>query len=124
MPRFAVSIHDGPRGLHYDLFLEDGEVLKTWALSQVPESSVEISCAALADHRPLYLDYEGPISDDRGYVTRWDGGIYSVLKWADDEIVLDLSGEKIAGRVALRCRSAEWYFKWVPETRETKLPEQ
>ena len=34
MPRFALLIHDAPRGMHYDFFLEVGDVLKTWALPQ------------------------------------------------------------------------------------------
>ncbi len=62
MPRFALLTHDNPRGLHYDFFLEDGEVLKTWALPRLPEPGIELPCDALADHRPIYLDYEGPIS--------------------------------------------------------------
>ena len=76
-PRFALLIHESPRGLHYDFFLEKGDVLKTWALTQLPAPGLEIPCDALADHRPIYLDYEGPISEGRGTVTRWDQGTYS-----------------------------------------------
>ncbi len=49
----------------------------------------------IADHRPRYLDYEGPLSDDRGVVTRvWRGrllvdacdatGVRGVLRSTDD----------------------------------------
>ncbi len=118
MPRFALLIHDSPRGLHYDFFLEEGDTLKTWALPRLPEAGLEISCEALIDHRPLYLDYEGPISGSRGTVTRWDQGTYSVELWTDDEILVELAGAKLSGMVGLR-RQAEsldqWWFEWKRE---------
>src|ERR1700722_15436128 len=101
MPRFALLIHDHPRGLHYDFFLEAGEVLKTWALPRLPEPGLEIPCEALADHRPLYLDYEGPISEGRGTVTLWDQGEYAVERWAEGQIDVLLAGSKIAGSIEL-----------------------
>ena len=39
---------------------------------------VEMDAEVLPDHRLAYLDYEGPISGDRGSVTRWDRGTYDV----------------------------------------------
>jgi len=115
VPQFALLIHDSPLGLHYDFLLEDGEVLKTWALPHLPELGLEILCDALADHRSIYLDYEGPISGGRGTVTRWDRGIYSVELWTDDAIHVELTGAKLAGRVELRRQaksSEQWWFKW------------
>jgi XTP/dITP diphosphohydrolase len=115
MPRFAILIHDRPGGLHYDFLLEQGDVLKTWALPQEPAPGLEIACAALADHRPLYLDYEGPISDGRGTVARWDRGTFRTTSWSGDVIIVELSGAKLAGRVELR-RLANlpdaWQFAW------------
>ncbi len=115
MPRFALLVHDSPRGMHYDFFLEAGDVLKTWALPQEPEPGLEINCEALADHRPLYLDYEGPISGGRGTVAGWDRGTYSVEAWRDDEIIVALAGSKLAGRVALRRTAGQWRFQWKTE---------
>jgi len=115
MPRFALLIHDSPRGLHYDFLLEDGEVLKAWALPQLPEPGLVIPCEALADHRSFYLDYEGSISGGRGTVTRWDQGAYFIDLWTDDEIHVELVGAKLASRVELwrQADSPErWSFKW------------
>ena len=112
MPRFALLIHDSPRGLHYDFFLEDGETLKTWALPHLPEPGLDIACDALADHRPMYLDYEGPVSGGRGTVARWDQGTYSVEVWTDDEMIVELVGGRLAGRVELRRQAGEWRFRW------------
>jgi len=100
MARFAVLRHDSPGGLHFDLLFEMGSALKTWALPQPPGPG-KMVCEALPDHRPIYLDYEGPVSGDRGSVERWDGGTYEVLSRSDRELVVRLAGEKLVGRAAL-----------------------
>jgi hypothetical protein len=116
MPRFALSVHDSPRGLHYDFFLEAGETLRTWALPCLPEPGQEIPCDALADHRGMYLDYEGPISGDRGTVARWDQGTFILQSWTDGEVLVELAGKKIAGRIELRMLAGQWRFTWREET--------
>jgi hypothetical protein len=116
MPRFALLIHDSPRGLHYDFLLEVGGVLMTWGLPRQPEVGVEIECEALPDHRPLYLEYEGPISDGRGTVSRWDRGEFVAHVWNELEIVAELAGKRLAGRVELRRlpgAAGRWRFLWV-----------
>jgi hypothetical protein len=102
MPRFVILRHDSPRGEHFDFMLEAGGVLKTWALPCAPAEGVEIECEALADHRLAYLDYEGPISGDRGAVTRWDQGMYSVERQNDKEWTVTLAGDRLAGHATLR----------------------
>ncbi len=102
MPRFAILCHRGPRGDHFDFMLEAGDVLKTWALPHAPETGVEMECEALPDHRLAYLDYEGPISGDRGVVTRWDCGTYVVVRQNDQEWAVTLAGDRLAGHVTLR----------------------
>jgi hypothetical protein len=115
MPRFALLVHDSPRGLHYDFFLEAGDALKTWALPQLPSPGEPIECESLPDHRPIYLDYEGPISGGRGSVVRWDRGHFEIEAWSDVEIRVDLAGEKLAGRIELRRtpeQAGRWRFVW------------
>jgi hypothetical protein len=115
MPRFALLTHDSPRGLHYDFFLEEGGMLKTWALPQLPEPGREMACESLADHRLLYLDYQGPISGGRGTVVRWDQGTFTIRTWACDELLVELAGAKLAGRVELRRQPespSQWQFLW------------
>ncbi len=77
MPRFAILTHDHP-SLHWDFLLEQGESCLTWRLLKEPDSPGEIPAEAIADHRLMYLDYEGPVSGDRGTVTQWDAG---TLEW-------------------------------------------
>lgn len=113
MPQFVVLSHNSPRGVHFDFLLEVGNVLKTWALPQPPQPGMEIECDALDDHRMTYLDYEGPLSGERGSVTRWDRGAYLLERQSDTEWVVFLEGEKITGEVSIRrpvCDSSRWQF--------------
>jgi hypothetical protein len=115
MCRFAVLCHDSPRGVHWDFLLEMGAGLRTWALPQPPESGVEMVCRALPDHRLVYLDYEGPVSGERGSVRRWERGTYRLDRQSDRELTVELSGEKLSGRAVLRKlpgESGRWRFSF------------
>ena len=101
MPRFVILRHDSPRGEHFDFMLEAGGVLKTWALPRAPEAGIEMDCEALVDHRLAYLDYEGPISGDRGVVTRWDCGTYTLEHQNEQEWAVTLAGDRLAGQATL-----------------------
>ncbi|MFM7070288.1 MAG: DNA polymerase ligase N-terminal domain-containing protein [Planctomycetota bacterium] len=79
--RHVLPAHS-PRSSHWDLLLEFGAVLCAWELPcPLTATHDEDSRAAgpmrrLADHRVSYLDYEGPISGDRGHVTRVATGFH------------------------------------------------
>src|SRR5207248_11451375 len=60
MPRFAILEHDHPHR-HWDLLLEAGPVLRSWRLSAPPGAADDLAAEPTPDHRPLYLDYEGPV---------------------------------------------------------------
>ena len=83
MPRFVILRHetekDQPRPAHWDLMMERGSALMTWALEEFPEAGVTITGERLLDHRLEYLEYEGPLSDDRGCVSRTASGDYETL---------------------------------------------
>ena len=113
MHRYVILQHETTGGVHFDFMLEMGGVLKTWSFSQSPLQGVEINAEALPDHRLAYLDYEGPVSGDRGSVTRWDRGTYEVECQSETELILQLKGEILMGRVSLRRSSAPqnlWQF--------------
>jgi hypothetical protein len=114
MPRYVILEHDHPT-LHWDLMLENGSVLSTWRLTQHPRAGEECHAQSSHDHRPLYLDYEGPISGGRGRVSRWDGGEFHAREWHERRIVLCLQGERLRGELILR-RSAgeEWKVTFDP----------
>ena len=101
MPRFAVLRHDHPF-LHWDFLLEQGESCRTWRLMKAPDATDDIPGEAIADHRLMYLDYEGPVSGDRGTVTQWDAGTFEWLANGDDLVEVRLSGRKLLGLARLR----------------------
>jgi hypothetical protein len=104
MPRFVVLTHDHPE-LHWDFMLEQGTSLRTWRLSAEPNSGGAISAEPLPDHRLEYLDYEGPLSGDRGEVTQWDRGEYELIEESQSKLSLQLHGEKLNGRTTLQSDS-------------------
>ena len=118
MPRFVILEHADSSGLHWDFMLEVGAVLKTWALAQPPGSVRTVAAAALPDHRPAYLEYQGPISGDRGSVTRWDHGTYRLEEESEGEFKLALAGEKLIGRATISQspdRPGQWQFSFAEE---------
>jgi hypothetical protein len=100
MPRFVLLEHDYPT-THWDLMLESGSVLRTWRLSKPLSAGEPLDAAGIADHRLLYLDYEGPISGNRGQVVRWDGGTFAAREWSEGRIAVQVRGERIHGLLIL-----------------------
>ena len=115
MPRFVVLRHDSPTGVHWDFMLQCGEALRAWALQEEPvadEPGRNIEAVALPDHRTAYLDYEGPVSGDRGQVERWDFGNYRDVETGNQRITADLEGRKLAGRATLVFTGDEVQGRW------------
>ena len=124
--RFVLLRHDVPRGaepltggraLHWDLMLETAGVLHTWALAEQPYPA-GTNCLAerLADHRLLYLDYEGEVSGGRGTVSRLDGGIYTPVDNGESKVVVRLNGASFRGTATLaRSDDQRWRFSFVSD---------
>src|SRR5450631_3964279 len=110
MPRFAILDHDHPFP-HWDFLIESGEVLRAWRLMAEPERGLPIRADPLPDHRSVYLDYEGPISGDRGRVVRWDAGTFDWVDDQVDQIQLRLSGRRIVGQVTLCRVGGNWSWE-------------
>lgn len=76
MARFVILEHDHPTR-HWDLLLESGDHLRAWRLAEAPtRQGQRMTIVPLPNHRLLYLEYEGPLSGERGSVQRWDAGLY------------------------------------------------
>ncbi|MFG0244094.1 MAG: hypothetical protein ACF8R9_15015 [Phycisphaerales bacterium JB054] len=103
MPRTVVLRHDLSDGSHhYDWLIEpmgsaasadddatahpDRRELIAWRLPEPPHSSAALSMTAdrLPPHRRRYLDYEGPVSGNRGSVVRIARGEAEVLSDTPD----------------------------------------
>jgi hypothetical protein len=105
MPRFVVLRHELPpdsqRPSHYDLMLEAGGVLRTWACEQFPRLGQTTHAQRLPDHRLAYLDYEGPVSG-RGEVARVLTGDYESITESAEELLVRLTAENRRAILSIR----------------------
>ncbi|WP_435019655.1 DNA polymerase ligase N-terminal domain-containing protein [Tundrisphaera sp. TA3] len=99
--RFAILEHHH-QGVHWDFLIEDGDALRTWAIDAPIVAGADLPARELPPHRRIYLNYEGPISGDRGTVRRWDRGECLVLAWDEGRVVVDLRGDQLVGVADLR----------------------
>jgi len=122
--RLFIQRHDATR-LHYDLRLEIGGTLKSWAVPKGP-SQVPLSkqlAMHVEDHPLSYGDFEGNIPKGNygaGSVMLWDAGTFEVLKDGDAEgqiargdLKIRANGQKMKGEFALvlmkgRAKGNEW----------------
>ncbi len=95
--RFAVLRHTLPneelRSSHWDLLLEQPSVRSDRLITfEVPVPPEEWGTATIArqlsDHRNIYLDYEGPVSGNRGTVKRVLDGSIQWQSNSQDSMVL------------------------------------
>jgi bifunctional non-homologous end joining protein LigD len=110
--RFVVQRHRARR-LHYDLRLEAGGVLLSWAVPKGPtlDPAAKHMAVQVEDHALDYFDFEGVIPQGEpggGDVIVWDWGSWSISGEADPiaataagDLHFDLHGEKLNGHFAL-----------------------
>lgn len=115
--RFVVQKHDAST-LHYDVRLEVGDVLVSWAVPKGPSTDPREKRLAIRvdDHEMEALTFEGVVPEGAygaGTVLVWDAGSYRDLRADEDgtgmEEALDegllevwLEGEKLRGGWALK----------------------
>ena len=78
--RYVILHHEGVAHPHFDLMVETGpgSTLASWRLNKWPVEQT-MDAERLADHRREYLDYEGPVSGNRGVVRRVEAGKCEIL---------------------------------------------
>jgi bifunctional non-homologous end joining protein LigD len=102
---FVIQEHHARR-LHYDLRLENGGVLKSWAVPKgMPESPRQRHLAVETEDHPIgYANFEGSIPEGQygaGTVKIWDKGHYQTKVWEDNKIEFTLNGQRLKGRYIL-----------------------
>lgn len=97
--RFVVLRHEDHDGVHFDLMIETNGILATWKCPVEPELAGRrpIECRRIADHRRAYLNYEGPISGDRGEVIRHDEGEVVLRRIEAQRWLLGFAGRLLCG---------------------------
>ena len=115
MPRYVVLYHRMPRGhqrdSHWDVMLEDGDHLLTWALDDSPVETRETNALQLANHRLEYLSKVGPIAGGRGTVERVAAGEFEWITLQSDAISIEVRGEVLDGVVSLT-RQIDDLWRW------------
>jgi bifunctional non-homologous end joining protein LigD len=102
---YAIQKHSASH-LHFDLRLEEGGVLKSWAIPKVPTlAEGEKRLAIETEDHPLgYEAFEGVIPEGEygaGNVRIWDKGTYLPLVTTAGKRVVELRGRKLKGVFAL-----------------------
>jgi DNA ligase D-like protein (predicted 3'-phosphoesterase) len=131
--RFVVQLHDATT-LHFDLRIQIGEVLRSWAVPKGPSLDPHVRRLAVPveDHSLSAGDYEGVRAGQArgtGAVIIWDEGTAEVIRDEPGHLSVLLHGSKLAGGFALtrrgpgppRTRSAAYpHDGGLPGTRATR----
>jgi DNA ligase D-like protein (predicted 3'-phosphoesterase) len=102
---YVIQKHQASH-LHYDLRLEEGGVLRSWAIPKAPVNKEGVRRLAVRteDHPLGYETFEGAIPEGEygaGTVEIWDRGEYRPLESTPDKMTVEISGRKLKGRFAL-----------------------
>ena len=102
---FVVHEHHATH-LHWDLRLEIGGVLKSWAIPKKPPKAKGVKRLAIhvEDHPIDYAKFQGVIPEGNygaGKVKIWDKGNYELESKKPNKIVFELHGKKLKGKYVL-----------------------
>jgi DNA ligase D-like protein (predicted 3'-phosphoesterase) len=103
--RFVVQLHDATT-LHYDLRIQAGAVLRSWAVPKGPslDPAVRRLAVPVADHSLEEGDFEGVHEGQRrgsGAVIIWDEGPADVVRDEPGHLAFTAHGSKLSGGFAL-----------------------
>jgi DNA ligase D-like protein (predicted 3'-phosphoesterase) len=103
--RFVVQLHDATT-LHFDLRLQIGDVLRSWAVPKGPslDPAVRRLAVPVQDHSLAAGEFEGVHEGQlrgSGAVIIWDEGTVDVLRNEPGHLSFVLHGQKLTGRFGL-----------------------
>jgi DNA ligase D-like protein (predicted 3'-phosphoesterase) len=111
--RFVVQLHDATT-LHFDVRIQAGEILRSWAVPKGPslDPAVRRLAVPVEDHSLAAGDFEGVHAEHRrgsGAVIIWDEGPADILRDEPDHLSVILHGSKLGGGFALtRTGARRW----------------
>jgi DNA ligase D-like protein (predicted 3'-phosphoesterase) len=103
--RFVVQLHDAT-ALHFDLRIQVGEVLRSWAVPKGPSLDPRVRRLAVpvADHDLAAGDFEGVHQGQprgSGAVIIWDEGGAGITRDEPGHLSFTLRGHKLSGGFGL-----------------------
>ena len=98
---FVIQEHDASH-LHWDLRLEIGGTLKSWAVPKEPptEKGLKRLAIQVEDHPIEYANFEGVIPEGNygaGTVAIWDKGTFLLKERNDNKLTIEFKGNKLSG---------------------------
>ncbi len=118
MGRWVLLKHSEPDGrCHLDWMLEQSgtDRLLTFRLAEGVDvrSAAEFDAERIADHRPMYLEYEGPISGGRGEVRRLAEGTCRLSPQPGGPLSIEIpdAGRRLIGRKVPGATTNRWRFE-------------
>ncbi len=115
MPRFVIQEHQRQgEETHWDLMLEQGDILKTYRLDVPPEHILDgpALAAPIAAHDKRFLAYEGPVNQGLGTVLILEQGTYRTLSQDDSTWRLFLDGTLLKGAFEIaQYQDGPWRFQ-------------
>ena len=102
---YVIQKHQATH-LHYDLRLEMGGVLKSWAVPKTPptEKGVKRLAVQVEDHPVEYANFEGRIPKGQygaGTVEIWDKGQFVLKERDETKLVFEIKGSRLRGDYCL-----------------------
>jgi len=107
--RFVFLEHDYPT-LHWDILLQQGNRLLGWRGDNHGHFLNGGHVVQTSDHRLVYLDYEGPLTGQRGTVKRVDAGRLTWRHCAENEFIAEIQGKQWHGVLELKKIDATKWF--------------
>jgi len=103
--RFVIQLHDATT-LHFDLRLQFGDVLRSWAVPKGPsmDPAVKRLAVPVDDHSMAAGEFEGVHEGSArgtGAVIIWDEGLMVLEHERADHLSFVLAGTKLTGAFAL-----------------------
>jgi DNA ligase D-like protein (predicted 3'-phosphoesterase) len=114
LPRFVVQLHDATT-LHFDVRLQSGDVLRSWAVPKGPslDPAIRRLAVPVEDHSMSAGEFEGVHENHRrgsGAVIIWDEGTADIVRDEPGHLSFILDGRKLSGGFALTRTGAE---RWI-----------
>ncbi len=116
MKKLIYVIHEHhATHLHFDLRLQMGGVLKSWAVPKKPNNIDKRLAVQVTDHPLSYAKFKGIIPEGygKGLVKIWDSGNYDLIEKGKDKFLIKLHGKKLKGNwalIRLKNNPKNWLF--------------
>jgi bifunctional non-homologous end joining protein LigD len=111
--QFVIQKHTKPGDAHWDLMVQEGDMLQTWRLDKSPKQLLNTQAKAekIFDHPLKFLTYEGNVNEGKGSVKIADKGICKITAQSDSKIEMELAGAILKGEFILtHIIETSWQF--------------